>query len=97
MDRISLVSVCALLCVATAACGTLVPLSELPTAATRDLDCDGDVQIHRSFWVGTVATGCGRSHRYRCKSNPFTGETRCEVHGEESYGVVSDEWVHALR
>jgi hypothetical protein len=56
MNRISNGGVCVLLCVNAVACGTLVPESELPTAAARDLGCDSDIQIHRYFLLGDTST-----------------------------------------
>lgn len=85
---------CLSLFVATTACGSFVPESELPVA--KDLDCGGAIELHRDDGH-TIATGCGRSKSYRCKVDPITGERSCKVRGDESLGVKSDTWVNEGR
>jgi len=81
-----------MLCVGLVACGSYIPESELPAA--RDLECSGPIKIERDDGH-TIATGCGRKKRYRCKVDPDTGERFCIARGDESYGANSETWVNA--
>jgi len=81
---------CITLVVAVAACGSYIPEAELPVA--RDLDCKGKIELQRDDGH-TIATGCGRKKRYRCKVEDSTGERLCIARGDESYGVNSETWV----
>jgi hypothetical protein len=80
--------------VATAACASWVPESELPVA--KDLDCSERIKLQHDD-VHTLATGCGRTKSYRCKVDAITGERSCKVRGDEAYGVESDTWVNGVQ
>jgi hypothetical protein len=80
----------ATLCLALVACGSYIPESELPVA--RDLDCSEKIEVKQDGGH-TIATGCGRTKRYRCKVDEDTGERFCIARGDERYGANSDTWV----
>ena len=82
------------LALASTACASWGPETELPVA--KDLDCSEGIKFERND-THTIANGCGRSKSYRCKVDDTTGERSCKVHGDESYGVKSDEWVNGVR
>jgi hypothetical protein len=75
---------------AVVACGSYIPESDLPVA--RDLDCSKKIEIRQEDGH-TIATGCGRKKRYRCKVDATTGERFCIARGDESYGANSETWV----